>query len=93
MNTSHAVFGGLALIAAAILAGQSGYLGAQDQPKPVPLSGPFELMTPFQRVGEGPQGGFVFRIDGQTGLVSVCDWNGNQAAPPVCSPWSEKDSL
>jgi hypothetical protein len=67
MNTARAIFGGLALIAAAVLVGEPGRLGAQAAPEP----GQFRLMTPsLQGANES-----VFRIDVQTGQVSVCSWN------------------
>jgi len=81
MNTAHAIFGGLALIAAAVLVVQSEGLRAQTAPE----AGQFRLMTPsLQGANES-----VFRIDVHTGQVSVCSWNFSGPKIPTCTAWSK----
>ena len=78
MNAPQAIFGGLALIAAAVLIGQTGSLKAQTSPPPT--AGRYQLV-PFPNVWLG-------RMDTQTGAVSFCV-SANNMGTPTCTPWSK----
>jgi hypothetical protein len=91
MNTSHAIFGGLALIAGAILFANPRFVGAQDD-NPAPQPGRYQLMTSFQGVQDISARQVVFRIDSQSGTVSACAWSMSAKDAPICSTWSKKDS-
>jgi hypothetical protein len=90
MNASHAIFGGLAVVAAAILFGEPRIVGAQDD-KPMHHFGPYRLMTSFQGSPDVSARQVIFRIDTRTGMVSACAWNMGAEDPPACSPWSKPE--
>lgn len=87
MNTAHATFGGLAVVAAAILVAGPGIVGAQDD-TPMRHAGPYQLMTSFQGSPDVSARQVIFRIDARNGMVSACAWNMSAENAPVCSPWS-----
>jgi hypothetical protein len=90
MNTAHTIFGGLAVVAAAILFVAPGIVDAQDD-QPMHNSGPYQLMTSFQGSPDVSARQVVFRIDARTGLISACAWNMSAKDAPTCSPWSKPD--
>ncbi len=91
MNTSQALFGGLALIAAAVLAAGPEFVRAQDGAA-MPRQGPYQLMTSFQGNPDVSARQVVFRIDARSGGVSACVWDMSAKEAPACSPWSKAEA-
>jgi hypothetical protein len=83
MTYPHAIFGGLGLVAAAILVGAlAGAPRAAD-------GGPYEGVAASRggQTGGFQSGDVIWRVNKQTGAVSLC-FGPNQREQPVCSPWS-----
>src|SRR5215472_9520509 len=86
MNMPQAVFGGFAMIAAAILVGR---VSANAGPAAATT---YQLMTPFNAAQRSPNVGEiatpgVFVIDISAGKIRYCE-AGTLRNQPLCSPWS-----
>lgn len=78
MSYPQAIFGGFALLAAVLLLSN----GAQTRAE----SGSFEgVMSGGRSVQTGDM---IWRINKQTGAVSIC-YGPNTREAPACSPWSK----
>ncbi|MCG8504306.1 MAG: hypothetical protein MI755_06850 [Sphingomonadales bacterium] len=85
MTLSHAVFAGFALVAAAVLF--SGEFSAQAKKAPGDATSAAYALGLPNVTGETSH--LVWRVNRQTGQVSVCVLAQNMTNdPPVCSPWS-----
>jgi hypothetical protein len=80
MKTPHAILIGFTLIAIAVAVTRAPAQAASGAPS-------YEAVTPGEMSAHGS---FVWRINADTGQVSICKSNINLAAPPKCSSWSEK---
>ncbi len=80
MKTSHAILIGFTLVAITVVftrAPARAAVGASS----------YEAVTPGDMSAHGS---FVWRINADTGQVSICKSNINLTAAPKCSIWSEK---
>lgn len=80
MKTPHAILIGFTLVAIAVAFTRAPARAAAG-------ASSYEAVTPGDM---SARGGFVWRINADTGQVSFCKTNINFTAPPLCSSWSEK---
>jgi hypothetical protein len=82
MSYTHAILGGAALVAAAIA------FAATTEPRAAEGGG-FEGV-PSSRAAQpsSGQGDMIWRVNKQTGAVSIC-YGHNTREAPSCSPWSK----
>ena len=82
MSYQHAVLGGLALVAAAIL------FAATTEPRAAEGGG-FEGVPSSRTPQAGSSAGdMIWRVNKQSGAVSIC-YGHNTREAPSCSPWSK----
>lgn len=78
MSYPQAIFGGLVMLAAVLMFGGT---DAQTRTEGGPFEGVMSTRT-------GQAGDFIWRVNKQTGAVSIC-FGLNTREAPACSPWSQ----